>query len=59
LLINAQTTLHFLEGEAFGLRVEEEDDKKLQSHHGGKKYEGVSAGRFRQQRKDAGQRASL
>src|SRR5260370_42368684 len=54
LLINAETTLHFLEGKAFALRVEEEDDKKLQGHHGGKKYEGVSAGRLRQQRKDAG-----
>src|ERR1700689_2292864 len=45
--LDTQTVLHLLQRYALGLRVILQNQEEIDHHHGGKKYEGVSAGRAR------------
>src|SRR6266436_1624085 len=51
---NAELSLHLFEGDSFGLRIKEENNKKLNPHHHSKEHEGIPAGRRRQQGEDSG-----
>ena len=44
LLGQAESLLNFFERKTLGLRINEEDHKKLNDHHDREKHEGVSTG---------------
>src|SRR5437879_11040235 len=51
---NAELSLHLFERDSLGLRIKEENHKKLNPHHHGKEHEGIPAGRRSQQGEDSG-----
>ena len=51
---NAELSLHLFERDSFGLRIKEENNKKLNPHHHRKEHEGIPAGRRSQQGEDSG-----
>src|SRR5712692_6794272 len=51
---NAELSLHLFERDSLGLRIKEENNKKLNPHHHSKEHEGIPAGRRSQQGEDSG-----
>src|SRR6266704_6314535 len=51
---NAELSLHLFERHSLGLRIKEENNKKLNPHHHSKEHEGIPAGRRSQQGEDSG-----